>query len=600
MSLPTLVRIDSGEKILLDRPVMMIGRSRSRADYQIDDPSVSSVHCELQSSAGGLRVKDLSQQGTLVNGRRIKSTNLKEGDILELVDYRFHVTFSSDAMDEPEAPTSAESSELWLVQLAGMQLGPMPWDELVGMAQRGELQEQDFLRAVSQSDWQQVGTLKQLFRVPQTEEPHHSTQRQNSAAKIQQAAASSSTETRIDDARTANSSNETSRPAPAKRTAEPPAASQSKLDPPKTTSSPNESSETVTDFLETPKKEAAALTDQAAGNNPREPLAETIVPTPAQALPEPVTISEQEKGSQSPNVSELPQDGWHYRHGTSRFGPIDLDEVQDLIKAGLLQPKDEVKVPGFRRWIPAWNVPGLFPDNDSPQSNAKSKSDSGGMLEDLPLPETSISMGNRLFAPFAVLIGLVTAGRRTGAVAASVFALIVWLIFPTGGEHEAYVSGQIKLDGKPLHNATITFTATKTGWGATSILDQEGRFEIATLRGGLLPGSYLISLMPSEPEPDDIVQALQKQFRTEIGRTAEDHPNIEMEQTLDDGDNSADEEQIELPAGTIPIRYRSLETTDLKATLVGGDNDVSLNVPSRSRNASRNSSRAVENHSRDE
>ena len=166
MNVPTLIRIDSSEKLVIDRPSMMIGRSRRRADFQIDDATVSAVHCELQVEKSGLTVRDMSRHGTLVNGRRVDQAKLHEGDILEIVGYRFHVTFeNSDPL-----PRKAPAQDEWFVRLAGIELGPMPWDELAGMVERKELQKQDFVRAVTEVAWKNAGEIQALFEAPQTDE----------------------------------------------------------------------------------------------------------------------------------------------------------------------------------------------------------------------------------------------------------------------------------------------------------------------------------------------------------------------------------------------------------------------------------------------
>jgi len=61
-----------------------LGRSL-RADFVIDAPLVSRIHCNLSASANGLEVEDLkSTNGTFVNNQRIRRSNLREGDHLKL------------------------------------------------------------------------------------------------------------------------------------------------------------------------------------------------------------------------------------------------------------------------------------------------------------------------------------------------------------------------------------------------------------------------------------------------------------------------------------------------------------------------------------
>jgi len=63
--------------------VRTLGRT-ARADFIVNAPLVSRIHCRLSADASGsLRVEDLgSTNGTLVNGKRVDRAALKEGDTL--------------------------------------------------------------------------------------------------------------------------------------------------------------------------------------------------------------------------------------------------------------------------------------------------------------------------------------------------------------------------------------------------------------------------------------------------------------------------------------------------------------------------------------
>lgn len=59
-----------------------VGRA-TRADFIVDAPLVSRVHCRLSAGASELEVADLeSTNGTFVNGERITRAVLKQGDRL--------------------------------------------------------------------------------------------------------------------------------------------------------------------------------------------------------------------------------------------------------------------------------------------------------------------------------------------------------------------------------------------------------------------------------------------------------------------------------------------------------------------------------------
>ena len=64
--------------------VKTIGRSTG-AEFQLDAPLVSRLHCQLSATDETIEVKDLdSTNGTFVNGRRITSARLQPGDRLRV------------------------------------------------------------------------------------------------------------------------------------------------------------------------------------------------------------------------------------------------------------------------------------------------------------------------------------------------------------------------------------------------------------------------------------------------------------------------------------------------------------------------------------
>jgi pSer/pThr/pTyr-binding forkhead associated (FHA) protein len=64
--------------------VKTIGRSTG-AEFMLDAPLVSRLHCQVSATDEALEVKDLdSTNGTFVNGRRVTSARLREGDRLKV------------------------------------------------------------------------------------------------------------------------------------------------------------------------------------------------------------------------------------------------------------------------------------------------------------------------------------------------------------------------------------------------------------------------------------------------------------------------------------------------------------------------------------
>jgi diguanylate cyclase (GGDEF)-like protein len=84
-----LVVIDGprlGQCVRLHEVPVVIGRS-PQADFHIDHPSISRLHCSIWQEVLGASVRDLgSKNGVLVNGTRVRSSGLADGDHVALGD----------------------------------------------------------------------------------------------------------------------------------------------------------------------------------------------------------------------------------------------------------------------------------------------------------------------------------------------------------------------------------------------------------------------------------------------------------------------------------------------------------------------------------
>lgn len=73
----------SGERLTFRIPpgsVKTVGRSPG-AEFIVEAALVSRLHCQLTATADSLHIKDLgSTNGTFVNGKRVMSAELKDGD----------------------------------------------------------------------------------------------------------------------------------------------------------------------------------------------------------------------------------------------------------------------------------------------------------------------------------------------------------------------------------------------------------------------------------------------------------------------------------------------------------------------------------------
>jgi pSer/pThr/pTyr-binding forkhead associated (FHA) protein len=69
---------------ILPGSIKTMGRAK-RADFIVDAPMVSRLHCRLTAGAAELEVIDLeSTNGTFVNGERVARARLRSGDQLRV------------------------------------------------------------------------------------------------------------------------------------------------------------------------------------------------------------------------------------------------------------------------------------------------------------------------------------------------------------------------------------------------------------------------------------------------------------------------------------------------------------------------------------
>jgi pSer/pThr/pTyr-binding forkhead associated (FHA) protein len=76
---------------ILPGGIKTVGRA-ARADFVVDAPLVSRLHCRLTLQPDGLLVEDLeSTNGTFVNGERVRTLLLRSGDALRVGRVEFSV-----------------------------------------------------------------------------------------------------------------------------------------------------------------------------------------------------------------------------------------------------------------------------------------------------------------------------------------------------------------------------------------------------------------------------------------------------------------------------------------------------------------------------
>jgi predicted component of type VI protein secretion system len=92
---PQLVAITDGPNILLDKPIVLIGRHQE-CDIQIPSRKVSRRHCCIAQVSDHLVVRDLaSTNGIRINGVRVLEGTLKAGDELTIGSYKYQLTWPS-------------------------------------------------------------------------------------------------------------------------------------------------------------------------------------------------------------------------------------------------------------------------------------------------------------------------------------------------------------------------------------------------------------------------------------------------------------------------------------------------------------------------
>ena len=88
---PQLVAISEGPTIVLDKPIILIGRHQE-CDIQIPSRKISRRHCCVAQVNDQIVVRDLcSTNGICINGTRVKEGTLKHGDELTVGEYRYQL-----------------------------------------------------------------------------------------------------------------------------------------------------------------------------------------------------------------------------------------------------------------------------------------------------------------------------------------------------------------------------------------------------------------------------------------------------------------------------------------------------------------------------
>jgi predicted component of type VI protein secretion system len=79
-----------GTEFILDKflhaggPTAYVGSSAMKADIVLPDPDIAPQHALIQGADTHFLLKDISQQGTYINGRRIEQTRLEDKQAIRM------------------------------------------------------------------------------------------------------------------------------------------------------------------------------------------------------------------------------------------------------------------------------------------------------------------------------------------------------------------------------------------------------------------------------------------------------------------------------------------------------------------------------------
>jgi hypothetical protein len=533
-TVPILIAQDDGQSIVIDRPAIVVGRSRRRSDVRINHESISAVHCEICVGESCLQIRNRGRNGIRINGQKTDEGVLQEGDTLEIARLKFRVSMAGDP-DRPDASSSSRNND-WLVRLAGMELGPMPWAELALMAQRGELTKSDEVRWSGQRTWRPAATADGLFDLEVATSPENSpAATRNTRAEVPWNGQVDS----IDETTEANT--------------------------PETDSLVD----TATDLLNETATTANRFVLAKPGSREDTTAAKDRVTDAGSA-------DEREDNKRQADTPPSPLDD-----GDPAENIIDLDAIEE-------ESHPEAEISGWldtdvpsNPVLPPIRLPPPLPDSPPMPASPQVR----------PLPVAppfkpvvgrSETFFDRVYdtvlEPVLFRLPILTKWPVIASIVAGI-AITIFLMQPS--YKGSRVAGKVTLQGQPLTNATITFTDLKLGFGASAVVKEDGSFEVTTLNGGMKPGSYSVAVMPMKAESPEVVSELQRQYRESQDGAIDDETMLmaSAEPGSQSGPSEPAEGAIGLPPTTIPFRYRSIQTSGIQRDITSeGPNELLIEL----------------------
>jgi hypothetical protein len=557
-TVPILIAQDDGQSIVIDRPAIIVGRSRRRSDVRINHESISAVHCEICVGESCLQIRNRGRNGIRINGQKTDEGVLQEGDTLEIARLKFRVLMAGDP-DHHNAASSSRNND-WLVRLAGMELGPMPWAELALMVQRGELTKSDEVRWSGQRTWRPAATADGLFDSEEPTSPENSpatTDNELIARRIVKVFPLKSEPT--DPPETA--------PQLVNAADEEPWNGQfdSINDAPDTSTPETESlADTGTDLLDETATSANRFV--LARPNSREDTA-TDEDSFGAAENDADRIDDRRGNEQWDNDSTPPLD-----NGDSAEDLVDLEDIEELTES-------EAKIAGWLgEQVEPFRLPPPLPDSPPMPVSPPPVRPLPVAPPFKPIVGRSDTFFDRVYDTVLEPVLYHFPILKKWPVIASIVAGIAIVIFLMQPSYKgSRVSGMVTLQGQPLSNATITFTDLKHGFGASAVINEEGSFEVITLNGGMKPGSYSVAVMPMKEESPAVVSELQRQYMESQDGAIDDETLLMAAD--ESGTTELAEGAIDLPPTTIPFRYRSIQTSGILRDITSeGPNELLIEL----------------------
>ena len=153
----SLVPTEGGNAILLDKPIMLIGRNQD-CDISLQASSkVSRRHCCVVQCGERYLLRDLgSMNGVRVNSKRVVEAELKAGDEVAVADVGF--TFRLDEVAakplgrmQQKSPEVSEAAEVLAIPLADEGEDAIPGEEILPSSDAEPLADDELRPSDSQS-----------------------------------------------------------------------------------------------------------------------------------------------------------------------------------------------------------------------------------------------------------------------------------------------------------------------------------------------------------------------------------------------------------------------------------------------------------------